>query len=146
MQVIHRHFFNVSPINSNFQISSLAEFCFLSINSGFSQEIHLYSFETVSLRMDVCVPGLEKQSPTSKFSPWPCHRLFSVNKNKPSLTQLCMCERGCREFFFPVFYPFHPVPEIGCQGMSHWEAEHPAQESLNCHSLFPKQKYEEIQH
>lgn len=85
-------FFYVSPINSNFQISSLADFCFLSINSSFSQEIHLYSFETEDGW--VCAWPWEEEL-NIKVQPLTMPQIILCELNKSSLTQLCICERGC---------------------------------------------------
>lgn len=116
MQVIYRpFFFNVSPINTNFQISSLADFCFLSINSGFPQEIPLHSFETEHGR--VCAWPWEEE-PNIKVQPLTMPQMIFCEL-KSSLTQLWICGRGCWSFFLPVFYLFDPVREIGCQDMSH---------------------------
>lgn len=107
MQLIHRHLFNISPINSNFQISSLADFCFLSINSGFSQETHLYSFETVSLRMDVCV-HLALRSKAQHQSSVPDHAtdyLMGTKTNLPLLSSVWVKE-AAENFSSPCFISF----------------------------------------
>jgi len=58
MQVIYGNFY-VPPIDSDFQIYSSRDCCFLSlIHSNFSQEIHPNFSENVSLWMGVVYLGL----------------------------------------------------------------------------------------
>lgn len=46
MQVIYSNFCGVTPIDSNFQVYSLTDYHFLSLNhSNFSQKIRRYSSE-----------------------------------------------------------------------------------------------------
>lgn len=85
MQVVYSNYCNVTPIDSNFQIYSLTDYDFLSlIHSNSSRQICPYFSEHVSLRMDVCVPGVEMSS-------GPDHATFYMNLDKSSCTSaLCL--------------------------------------------------------
>lgn len=78
-QVICSNFCDVTPIDSNFPIYSLT--ITLSLLDSFSYKTHPYFFESVSLRKDVCTPGVELKSLTSKLSTSPCHNKFYKNLN-----------------------------------------------------------------
>lgn len=146
MQVIHRPFFKkkCTPINSNFQISSLADFCFLPINSGFSQEIHLYSFEIEDGW--VCA--------------WPWEEEPSIKVQPLTMPQIIWCELNK---FFPCSAPYLWkklliifLPHVLSLPSSAWDclsgyvplksrALSTREPKFAIHTS-PKQKYEEIQH
>lgn len=95
MQVVYSNYCNVTPIDSNFQIYSLTDYDFLSlIHSNFSRQIRPYFSEYASLRMDVCVPGAEMKSPTSKFRTWPCHILYELGQVFLHLSSVSVNETG----------------------------------------------------